>query len=413
MIEMVFIPQPDIMVEGHLLMMRERMIAMKARRMALDSASVFLHKIKDPQVAREKIFQLASIVQNVEAVGLFATDIPYGSNQISRFGVEETVVDGIIVLSSTEEGLERHRYLEVYKLRNTAHLKGRHSMVIGPDGITLFPRYRIEQALMDEGPLPVGTARLPSGVPGLDAHLGGGLLERSVTLVSGSAGTGKSTIAAQFIADGVARGEPGLYVSLEESAAQVTRAADRLALPTEDATHSGLAEVLYLPKEIARASQLLSVLVEKIRAQKTRRLVIDGLSRLAPNGHTEEDLRQLLFALVLRLKALDVTTLFTLEATTLYSSEEITGRGFSPLADNLLVLRYERLPGELRPTLTVVKTRGSAHDFGTHCLLIDDRGVRVGARTGERVPAVPADATPSGEGSRSDTEEWAPGEGDA
>jgi circadian clock protein KaiC len=121
--------------------MRERVEAMGAKRVAIDSVSVFLHKIRDPQVAREKTFQLASIVQNAQAVGFFATDIPYGSNQISRFGVEETVVDGVVLLSSTEEGRERVRYLEIYKLRNTSHLHGRHNMAIGPEGISIFPRY--------------------------------------------------------------------------------------------------------------------------------------------------------------------------------------------------------------------------------------------------------------------------------
>lgn len=141
MVEIVFIPQPDIRVEEHLLMMRDRIEALRAQRVAVDSLSVFLHKVSAAQICREKTFQLASIVQNCQAVGFFATDIPYGEQRISRFGVEETVVDGIILLSSREEGLERQRYLEVYKLRNTAHLKGRHNMVIGADGITVFPRY--------------------------------------------------------------------------------------------------------------------------------------------------------------------------------------------------------------------------------------------------------------------------------
>lgn len=121
MVEIIFIPQPNILVEAHL-MMRERIGAMQARRVAVDSVSVFLHKVKDAQLAREKVFQLASIIQNTQAVGFLATDIRYGATEISRFGVEETVVDGVFVLSSTEEGLERHRYIEIYKLRNTAHL---------------------------------------------------------------------------------------------------------------------------------------------------------------------------------------------------------------------------------------------------------------------------------------------------
>lgn len=140
LIEIVFIPQPDIHVEADLLTMHEQLRSTGAKRVAIDSLSVFLHKIKDPQLAREKTFQLASIVQNAKAVGLFATDIAYGSGQISRFGVEETVVDGVILLTASEEGLERKRYIEVYKLRGTNHLNGRHSMTIGHDGITISPR---------------------------------------------------------------------------------------------------------------------------------------------------------------------------------------------------------------------------------------------------------------------------------
>ncbi len=140
MVAIVFIPQPDILVEGDLLMMKERIEALGAKRVAIDSVSVFLYKVADSSRVRTKIFQLATIVQNVGAVGFFATDIPYGANQLSRYGVEETVVDGAILLSATEQGFERKRYLEVYKLRNTAHSPGRYEMAIGAGGITVSPR---------------------------------------------------------------------------------------------------------------------------------------------------------------------------------------------------------------------------------------------------------------------------------
>lgn len=142
MVEIVFIPQPEIMLEAHLLMMREKVRSMEARRISVDSASVFLHKIQDPRAAQEKVFQLATIVQEVGAVGFFASDVPYGSGLISRLGVEETIIDGVILLTATEHGLERERYLEVYKLRNTAHVTGRHPMVIQSGGISVSPRRR-------------------------------------------------------------------------------------------------------------------------------------------------------------------------------------------------------------------------------------------------------------------------------
>ncbi|MES2964574.1 MAG: ATPase domain-containing protein [Bdellovibrionota bacterium] len=138
-IEIVFVPQTEILVERDLLMMKDRIEKLGAKRVAIDSVSVFVHKIQNAQAVREKIFQIATLVQMAQAVGFFATDIHYGANQISRFGVEETVVDGVILLTSTENGYQRERYLEIYKLRNTAHRNGRHKMLIAEGGMKLVP----------------------------------------------------------------------------------------------------------------------------------------------------------------------------------------------------------------------------------------------------------------------------------
>ena len=143
MVELVTIPQPNIFVDADILKIKERVEAMRAQRVAIDSLSVFLHKLDSASSIGVKVYQLATIMQNAGAVGLFATDIPYGTTRLTRTGVEETVVDGAIVLSAVEEGFERRRYIEIYKLRNTAHMTGRHSMVIGPRGITIVPRYRV------------------------------------------------------------------------------------------------------------------------------------------------------------------------------------------------------------------------------------------------------------------------------
>lgn len=142
-IEIIFIPQPEIIVEKHLVMMQEAIFRIGARRIAIDSSSVFVHKIMDPQLVREKMFQLATLVQMAQAIGFFATDIPYGAKSISRFGVEETVVDGVILLSASnnEENLTRDRFIEIYKLRNTAHVNGRHRMKIERGGLTIIPNH--------------------------------------------------------------------------------------------------------------------------------------------------------------------------------------------------------------------------------------------------------------------------------
>jgi circadian clock protein KaiC len=376
MIEIVFIPQPNILVERHLLMMQERISAMDARRVAVDSLSVFLHKIKDPQITREKTFQLASIIQNVGAVGFLATDIPYGANQISRLGVEETVVDGVVLLTSKEEGLNRERYVEIYKLRNTAHLKGRHNMVIWKGGIAVFPRYS-EEAISELPPSLEISARLPSGVPGLDQLVGGGLLKRSMTLVSGSPGIGKSILGMQFLLEGIKRGERGIYVTLEEGPEQILRSAEALGMPLAKAAEQGLVEIMFLSRDVVRAGQLLTVLTDKINENNARRLVLDSANHLMVDSASETDIKQVLYKLTMRFKQLGVTTIFTLESKSLFSRETVTDYAISPIADNLMMLRYVNFSGQFQPSLTVIKTRGSAHDRGTHSFTIGKAGMRI------------------------------------
>lgn len=377
MVQIVSVPAPDITLDAQLLMIEERCRALGAKRVGIDSLSVLLHKLNDPRLHREKVFQIGTIIHNAGAIGFLATDIPYGSGKISRFGVEETVVDGIILLTSVEVGLERERYLEVYKLRNAAHLRGKHSMRIGESGIEVFPRY----ALASPGPEKLPTSadkRLSIGVPRLDSLMGGGLLARSATLVSGAAGIGKTTIGLQFLAAGVAAGEPGLFLALEEGHDQVYATARSLGLECFD---TPLASILPVGRELARPHQLFAILADKIRAGGVRRLVIDSIGDiLRPSSSPSEELRQMLTSLVARLRELDVTTLLTLEAESLYSTESVSDRELSPVADNVIMMRYRPTPEGLTPYLVVVKTRASEHDFGAYEVCLGRSGVEIGER---------------------------------
>jgi circadian clock protein KaiC len=380
MVKIIFIPQPDIQVENHLLMMQEAITSMGAVRVVIDSFSVFVHKIKDAQIVRDKIFQLATIVQNSGAVAFFDTDIPYGSLQMSRFGVEETVVDGVIVLSSTEEGLQRERYIEVYKLRNTAHLKGRHTMTIETGGITIFPRYRPQgEDHLPSAPAPKHHRRLSMGIAGLDKLLGSGLLTGSMTLVSGSSGIGKSVLALQFILEGALRGEPGLFVTLEEAPDEIMANAAALGLPLQKAVDQGLVNIIYLPPTHIRSTQLLALMTDRIKKNKTRRLALDSTTHIVAEGMSQDDVREQLYDMVVRFRDLQVTSVFTLESDLMYSTDSSTDtyRGFAPLADNVIVMRY--VAGDrIASSIMVVKTRGSAHDNGLHDFHVDKGGLQIG-----------------------------------
>jgi circadian clock protein KaiC len=397
MVRIVFIPQPDILVDRDLLEIQRHVESFEARRVVLDSMSVFLHKIDDKSIARDKVFWLASIIQNQEAVGFFANDVASGTTGHTRFGVEETVMDGLLLLSWEQEGLERHRYVEVNKLRNTGHASGRHSMTIGPGGIGIFPRVdevpRFESLVESKPP----RGRVPSGVPRLDELLGGGLIDGSVTLVSGSPGTGKSTLGLQFVLEAARRKERSLYISLEEGPDQLLQGAESLGLPLREAVNEGWVEILFLPREHLHAARFLSMMEDRIHGREPSRLVLDSASDIEVLGFVSEELRRLLYGLVLRLRSLRVTSLFTVEARSLFLSDTISERGLSPLADNILMLRYAQEEDRLVPTLTVVKTRGSEHDRATHRISMAEGGLRLDGQS-ERVPTFEEarEASPSG-----------------
>jgi circadian clock protein KaiC len=181
----------------------------------------------------------------------------------------------------------------------------------------------------------------------------------------------------QFILEGARRREPGLYVTLEEGPEQLIASADALGLPLKKAVDEGLVEILYLSRDYIRAGQVLTVLADKLQALLARRLVLDAATHLMMEHLPSDELRHLLYKLVVRFKMLGVTSLLTLEAASLHSTDYVTERSLSPIADNLLMLRYTRAGNRLDPTLTVVKTRGSAHDRSTCAIPIGKGGMRV------------------------------------
>src|SRR6185312_13262522 len=249
----------------------------------------------------------------------------------------------------------------------------------GPGGLVIFPRY----ARLHEPPPALAQARrLGTGTAGLDDLVGGGGFERSVTLVSGSAGTGKTTIATQFALAGVAEGQRTVYVTLEEGPAQLAASARAIGLPLESAVKKGEIEILYLAGELIRPPELFALLTEKIKHRNAGRVVIDAVSDLPTGKGMHERLKPLLARLGQGFKRLGVTTLLTLEARARTPDDAVAG--LSPIADNLLVLRYLDRGGALQPTLTVLKTRGSPSSRATHALHIGRGGARVAELVEER-----------------------------
>ncbi|HEX2021964.1 MAG TPA: ATPase domain-containing protein [Candidatus Thermoplasmatota archaeon] len=225
-------PMPDIRVDEALESMVANVAEMRPRRIIVDSFSMFLDKVNDDSRKRETAYQMASLVQRSGAVALLISDIPsHESNRVSRFGVEDTVVDGTIVLSTELRSGKRLRFIEVYKMRSTDHVRGRHRMDISETGLQVFYKSPLSRAGIEAPP--------PISYSPLDTIMEGDVPYEHSWLVRGGPGAGKSVWAIQFAVERMRSGEAVLFVTTEASSRTVLSAMERLGLLTEPYLESG------------------------------------------------------------------------------------------------------------------------------------------------------------------------------
>ena len=231
-IRIVSIPVTEIRVDENLEDMMRDVQQFRPARVVLDSFSAFLAKIRDSAVQRDKAFHLVSLVHRVGAVAILISDVPtHEANRVSRFGVEETVVDGTIVLSTDLRGGKRVRYIEVYKMRTTDHVRGRHRMDIGPGGLRVFYKSPVGRGGV-EVPPPIVFSPVETVVEGEIPY-------SHTWLVRGGPGAGKSVWAIQYAVERLRSGEAVLFVATEASTRTVLSAMERLGLLTEPYIESG------------------------------------------------------------------------------------------------------------------------------------------------------------------------------
>lgn len=208
MLKIMYIAQPDIQLEKNLAEIVREVWSFRPVRFVMDSFSVFLHRVKDSTVQRDKAFHLANLIQKSNAVGMLISDIATGSrNKFSRFGVEETVMDGTIVLSSELDGYKRKRYIEVYKLRAARHVTGQHRMEITSRGIEVF-YFKLPEINQIKKPKSLEFTPTKHIFKSNPAY-------GSAWLIRGDPGIGKSTLAYQFAFENLRRKDAVLFITID------------------------------------------------------------------------------------------------------------------------------------------------------------------------------------------------------
>lgn len=270
-----------------------------------------------------------------------------------------TVADSILWLSDDVDRNSAVRKLRAVKVRGRAAMPGLHTFRITRDGMQVFPRIPEQQ-----GDRPVrSTKRLSSGVPGLDEMMGGGIPQGDVVMLTGPAGSGKTTFATQFIAQGLASGEACVVAVFEEFPEAYLARAKTAAVDFAVQLRADRLAVIYLRPLDLSVDEMLAEILLAVRRMGATRVVIDSLSgfeiALAPTFRV--DFRESLYRLVGALTATGVTVLMTAEVLEPFAGGQFTTERVSFVTDDIIVQRYVEIGGTLRKVLAVVKMRGSAH----------------------------------------------------
>ncbi len=283
-----------------------------------------------------------------------------------------TIVDGVVELETTPRAPRIVREIEVHKFRGSATRGGRHFFEIGTAGITVHPR--LETAL--GAPTPVTGGRRPrvsTGLVPLDTMLGGGLLSGSTTMLVGPSGSGKTLLGLHFLEAGVRAGEPGLHFGFYETPPLLVETAAAIGL---DLHADGRLTLLWQPSLEQSEDALAARLLTAVQDKGVRRLVIDGLDGFLQAAMYPERLSRFFTALVLELRARDVTTLIVVEQPTSYSMTTETPRpGLSAITENIVVLRTVERRARLHRFISIVKMRGSDHDPALREFIINAAGL--------------------------------------
>jgi circadian clock protein KaiC len=288
------------------------------------------------------------------------------------------MVDGMIELGDQHYAWRAEREIAVRKFRGSGYLRGWHAMRIDDDGITVYPRLEAVAARRI-GDKPAGRGRVTSGLAGLDEMLGGGLPESSATLVLGPTGSGKTAFGLHFLAAAPA-GEAGLLVGFYESPAHLAERAAVHAPRLLPALAERQLEILWLPDAEDQVDRIAHALLENVERRGVRRLFLDGLLGLRTLTPYRERLPAFVRALGQELRARQVTALFTMEVPELIGSVvRAPATTLTPIADNLILLRYLEMGAEVRRLVSVLKVRDSGFDPRLRSFEVAPGAITIGA----------------------------------
>lgn len=373
-IDHVFIERSEIVetgefdLEGLFIRLNYAIDSIGAKRVVLDTIESLFSGLPNPAILRAELRRLFRWLKEKGVTAIITGE--RGDNSLTRQGLEEYVSDCVIVLDHRVSEQTSTRRLRIVKYRGSTHGTNEYPFLIDETGFSVLPVTSV--GLVHT----VSVERIPSGVPRLDEMLGGkGYFRGSSVLVSGTAGTGKSSLAAHFTAAACKRGERVLYFALEESPAQIIRNMGSIGIDLGKWVKDGTLRFFANRPTFFGLESYLSMINREVKSFKPNIAIIDPISSFIV-GSNELESKLMIMRLVDFLKMNQITAFMT-NLSAGGSSLEHTRIDISSLIDTWLLLRDIELGGERTRGLYILKSRGMKHSNQIREFLLTDHGIEL------------------------------------
>ncbi len=353
-------------LEGLFIRLGNAIDSIGAKRVVLDTIEALFSELPNATILRAELRRLFHWLKDRGVTAVVTGEI--GNKTLTRYGLEEYVADCVIFLDFRIVKQIATRRLRIIKYRGSSHNSDEYPFLIGEGGFSILP---ITSLGLD---YPVSTERISTGVPKLDAMFGGnGFYRGSTILVSGTAGTGKTSLSTTFADAACLRGERCLYFAFEESPRQIIRNMGSIGMNLDRWVKKGLLKFYSARPSLYGLEMHLVTFHKAIQEFNPQVFIVDPISNLINVG-TASEVKSTLTRLVDYLKMQKISTFLT-DLTHFGSSLERTSEEISSLIDTWLLLRDIELNGERNRGLYILKSRGMPHSNQIQEFLLSNQGI--------------------------------------